>query len=135
MLGYDIGATLPWLQAQAESLMVDACIIDRPAGDPVLNESTGQMETTYAPVYTGPCRVQAPGTQGANPNAGEHQFTVLGHVVQLPIDATAYAVGDRVRITTATFDPALVGRTFTVASLMHKTHPTARRLVCDEVTA
>jgi len=135
VLGDVLAAALPELRAHAVSMMVDACIIDRATGEPVLNETTGQMETTYGPVYTGRCRVQAPGTQGGNPNAGEHQFTVLGHVVQLPIDATVYAVGDRVTITAASLDPALVGRVFTVSSLMHKTHPTSRRLVCDEVLA
>ena len=134
MLGHDVAATLPELRAQAESLMVDACVIDRQSGE-TLNVTTGQMTPTYAPVYSGRCRVQAPGTQGGNPNAGEHQFTVLGHVVQLPIDATVYAVGDRVRITAASLDPALVGRVFTVTSLMHKSHPTSRRLVCDEILA
>lgn len=121
--------------------MVDACTIDRP-GAQVLNETTGQMETTYALVYDGlvpgaggKCRVQQVGTQAGSPNAGEHQFTVVGHVVQLPIDATVYAVADRVRITVATLDPALVGRTLTVTSLSTKTHATMRRLICEEVIA
>lgn len=123
----------------AESLMVDACIIDRPIGEPVLNETTGQMETTYTPVYTGKCRVQQVGTQAANPNAGEHQFVILGLILQLPIDATVYNPGDRVRLTAAALDPALVdtlaGREITVSSLIHQTHATKRRLVCDEVAA
>lgn len=118
----------------AETLFVDACIVDRP-GEPVLNTTTGQMETTYAPVYAGRCRVQQVGTQAGNPNAGEHQFTIVGHVVQLPINATAYAVNDRVRMTVATLDPALVGRTLTVTSLTTKSHATMRRLICEEVIA
>jgi len=119
----------------AESLMVDACIIDRPTGEPVLNVTTGQMETTYAPVYEGRCRAQDVGTQAGSPNAGEHQFVIVGHVIQLPIDATVYAVGDRVRMTVATLDPALVGRTLTVTSLTTKSHATMRRLICEEVIA
>lgn len=120
----------------ALSLMVDACIVDRPTGQAGTDPDTGVVTPTYsAALYTGKCRVQAPGTHASTPAAGEHQFTVLTHVVQLPVDATAYRVGDRVRITAASLDPALVGRVFTVTSLMHKTHPTARRLVCDEVLA
>lgn len=118
----------------ALSLMVDACIVDRSTAE-VLNETTGQMETTYVPVYTGKCRVQQVGTQAGSPNAGEHQFVIVGHVVQLPIDATAYAVNDRVRVTVATLDPALVGRTLTVTSLTTKSHATMRRLICEEVIA
>jgi len=60
---------------------------------------------------------------------------IVGHVVQLPIDATVYAVNDRVTVTAATLDPALVGRTFTVTSLTTKTHATMRRLICEEVIA
>lgn len=122
----------------AEALMVDSCIIDRKTGD-VLNETTGQMVPTYTAIYAGRCRVQNPGTQAANPNAGEHQFVILGMILQLPIDATVYGIGDRVRITVASLDPALVatlaGREITVSSLIHKTHATKRRLVCDEVAA
>ena len=130
----------------AESLMVDACIIDRPVGDSVLNTTTGQMEQAYAVLYDGltpgagaKCRVQNPGTQAANPNAGEHQFVILGLILQLPIDATVYKIGDRVRITAAALDPALVdtlaGREITVSSFVPKTHATKRLLVCDEVAA
>ena len=136
-----MAAALPGLRAQALSRMVDACIIDRPGAE-VLNETTGQMETTYAPIYDGlipgagaKCEVRQVGTQAASPNAGEHQFVILGHVVALPVDATVYAIGDRVTITAATLDPALIGRVFTVTSLMHKSFPTARRLVCEEVIA
>jgi hypothetical protein len=112
--------------------MVDACIIDRVTGE-VLNETTGQMTPTYATIYTGMCRVQAVGTQAGSPNAGEHQFTVVGHVIQLPIDTTVYRVADRVRLTVATLDPALVGVALAVASLTAKSHATMRRLICDEV--
>jgi len=118
----------------ALALMQDACVIDRPTGE-ALNETTGQMETTYTPVYTGKCRAQDVGTQAGAPNAGEHQFVIVGHVVQLPIDATVYAVNDRVRLTVATLDPALVGRTLTVTSLTTKSHATMRRLICEEVIA
>jgi hypothetical protein len=115
--------------------MVDACIIDRPTGQGT-DPDTGAVVTTYSePLYTGKCEVQQVGTQAGNPNAGEHQLTVLGHVVKLPVDTVVYRVGDRVRITAATLDPTLVGRTFLVTSMLHKTHATSRRLVCDEEVA
>lgn len=119
----------------AESLMVDACIIDRPTSQGT-DPGTGAVTPTYsAALYTGKCRVQAVGTQAANPVAGEHQLTVLGHVVQLPVDSVVYRVGDRVRITAASLDPTLVGRSFLVTSMLHKTHATSRRLVCSEEVA
>jgi hypothetical protein len=134
MLGDVISGALPAMRAQAESLMVDACVIDRPTGE-TLNETTGQMVPTFADVYTGKCRLQDVGTQAGSPNAGEHQFVVVGHVVQLPIDATVYEIGDRVRMTVVTLDPALVGHPFTVTSLATKSHATMRRLICEEVIA
>lgn len=118
----------------AEAIMVDAVVVERP-GASVLNETTGQMETPFTVVYTGKCRVQKPITLGSTPNAGEHQFTVLDLIVQLPVDSTAYRIGDRVRVTASVLDPALVGVVATVTALMHKTHATARRLLCEEVTA
>lgn len=120
-------------RAAIEQLMQDACIVDRQSGE-ATDPNTGAVTPTYgAALYTGKCRVQSGGSQAANPTAGENQFTVLGHVVQLPVDSVAYLIGDRVRITAAALDPALVGRVFLVSALMHKTHPTSRRLVCDEV--
>lgn len=123
-------------RALAEEQMVDACIIDRPTGQFTTDPNTGVVTPTYsAALYTGKCRVQAVGTQAANPIAGEHQLTVLGHVVQLPLDSVVYRVGDRVRMTTASLDPTMVGRAFLVTSMLHKTHATSRRLVCDEEVA
>jgi hypothetical protein len=115
--------------------MVDACIIDRPTGQ-ATDPTTGAVVTTYsAPIYTGRCEVQQVGTMAAKPVAGESQWTILGHVVKVPVDAVVYRVGDRVRMTAAILDPTLVGRTFLVTSMLHKTHATSRRLVCDEEVA
>jgi hypothetical protein len=38
-----------------------------------------------------------------------------------------------VTITAAAYDPANVGRKFTVDALLHKTHASAQRLGCSEV--
>ena len=136
MLGYDVAATLPELRAQAESLMVDACIIDRLTGQSAPDPTTGVVAPTYgAAFYTGRCRLQDAVTASDSANAGEHEFTVLGRILQLPVDATAYRVGDRVRITASALDPALVGSVLSVRSWKPKSHATMRRLICEEVLA
>lgn len=116
--------------------MVDACTIDRPTGQQGTDPDTGAVTPTYGdPLYTGKCRVQQLDTQSGNPVAGERQLTVLGHVVKVPVDTVVYRVGDRVRMTSVALDPTLVGRVFLVTSMLHKTHATSRRLVCDEEVA
>ena len=114
--------------------MVDACAVDRPTGT-ATDPNTGAVIPTYTAVYAGPCRLQDSATQSDSANAGEHEFTLLGHVVQLPVDSTIYRVGDRVTMTAATLDPALVGCVLTVRSWKPKSHDTMRRLICMEVLA
>lgn len=121
----------------AESLMVDACIIRRTIGPPgELNPETG--ERTPAPteaVYTGKCKVQTYEAHESKPDAGEHVFTVQRYSVHIPVSAPAIAVDDRIEITAAVADPHLIGRTYRVSGLLHKSLATAQRLLVDEVVA
>jgi hypothetical protein len=135
MLGDAIAAELPYLRAQAESLMVDACIISS-AGDPVWDEADGEWTTPDgSAVYTGKCRIQVPNVAEQNPTAGETEWTVQAVIVSLPVaESGAVRVGHSVVVTSATFDPRLDGKTFRVAAEHAKTHATARRLRCEEVT-
>lgn len=133
MLGYDIAAALPELRQQAESMMVDTCTVEYVNGS-AWDEGAGTSVPTYAPRYTGKCRVQTTLTEPSNPDAGEREWTVESFTISLPMSATGFQVGDRVTITKTLLDPDLLGRVFTVAALAHKTHMTARRLRVEEVT-
>jgi hypothetical protein len=136
MIGADLAAVLPELRAQAESMMLDTCTIATPGtGAGTFDEDTG-ITTPPAPVtvYTGACRVQSRDVQPSNPQAGETEYTTIAYVISVPASVVDVGVGATVTVTAASLDADLVGRSFTVTGLVHKTYLTARRLVCEEVS-
>jgi hypothetical protein len=82
--------------------------------------------------YAGIGKVQAADTIGNEAEAGERMVMVTRFEVHLPVSAPQSAVGDVWTPTASAGDPQLVGRRFRVTSLMHKSHPTARRLAVEE---
>lgn len=140
MLHDGIAAALPMLRAHAESLMVDACRVERQRvdgnGDPVydLDPETLAEVPVFDEVHAGRCRVQRREVT-ATPEqvAGGFEFGVASVEVQLPIGVAAPARGDRVTVTAATFDPSLVGSQVVVVAVPVKTHATKRVLMCRGV--
>lgn len=133
-LGYEIAAILPDRRVLAESLMVDACVVEKPTGQ-TLDQETGQYVTDYEQIWSGKCRLQMRDTVPSTPRAGGQEFTVDHVEVQLPVDGTAVILPDhRVTVTAAAVDQSLVGRHFTVSLVTAKTHAAMRRLECEEVT-
>lgn len=119
-------------QAAAERLMVDACTISR-VGVAFTNPDTGEQTKTSIPIYVGKCQVKS--LSGASPTEpGEAHLLLLTLKLHIPVSATGVRPGDIVAITDATHDPELVGRTFAVKDLAHKTYATSRRLGVQEVT-
>lgn len=121
-------------RAAAERLMVDTCTVTRATGR-TTDLDTGITAKGYESVYAGKCRVQQPGRE-ARPGAvgGALVYQQLIEV-QLPMTVTGLAVGDVVTITASALDPDLVGRRFWIREVAHKTHATARRVGCEEVTS
>lgn len=119
----------------AESLMLDTGELRGPDVRGALNESTQQY--TYTPgalKYSGKCKIQLRvSATGASPVAGDRAMAVLRYEVHLPMSTAAAAVDDWFKVTASVSDPELVGRRFRVAALVHKTHMSARRLICEEV--
>lgn len=132
--GDDIAAGLAELRVHAASNMRDACVVDRRTGR-VLNEATLEYTDVWVEVYAGRCRVKVKGTQPAESEPGARTFVVTDAVVQLPVDATHYADGDRVTVTSCEFDPALVGVVLSVTSRDPISQATSRRLHVSEVTS
>lgn len=125
-----VGFALGMGRRAAEATMKDACTITQDTeGDP--DPVTGERPTVT--VYTGPCKVQAPVAQEANPEAGETTFTVQRYRVDVPVGAYRPAVGDEVTMTAVRFDPYLVGRKYRAVALLHKSAATAYRLAVEEV--
>lgn len=121
----------------AERLMVDQCVIRRRAAA-TTDPATGVVTPAWTPVYTGPCKVQEAsglGSGSSAPDAGEHVYTVLSYVLQLPIAATAPIEGDVAEITAAALDATLIGRRYRISQEFAKTFATARRLQVEETTS
>lgn len=121
-------------RAAAEALMLDTCSIVRttgPAGP--IDPDTGLP--TPAPtdqVYAGKCRVQTYEAHESTPDSGDHVFTVQRYYIHLPVAADVRR-DDQITITAAVLDPALIGRSYRVVGLLHKTYATANRVIVDEI--
>lgn len=118
----------------AEASMADACTIRRRNGgttDPV----TGVGTQPYTQLYAGKCRVQQITGTARPHDVGEDYIYEQRIDVQLPVVGTeGLKVGDEVLITAAVNDQDLVGRSFLVHDLAHKSEATARRVNCTEKT-
>lgn len=134
MFGDDVAAGLTELREHAVSNMRDECVIERRTGR-VLDEVTLEYTDVWVGVYAGRCRVKVKGTQPAESEPGGRTFVVNDAVVQVPVDATHYADGDRVTVTASEFDPALVGVVLSVTSRDLISQATSRRLHVSEVTS
>ena len=132
--GDDIAAGLTELREHAVSNMRDACVIERRTGR-VLDEATLEYTDAWVEVYAGRCRVKVKDTQPAESEPGGRTFVVNDAVVQVPVDSTHYADGDRVTVTASEFDPALVGVVLSVTSRDPISQATSRRLHVSEVTS
>lgn len=129
----DVTAALPEMRRLAEELMVDAGELRGP-GTRVLDEDTGQYVDTPGPLkYSGKAKIQTSNTLGNDAEAGDRLMMTSRFRVDLPVAAPPAAVDDIFTVTASAHDPELVGRKFRVASLIHKSFLTARRLSVEEV--
>jgi hypothetical protein len=118
----------------AESLMVDACTVQRSSGT-VTNPDTGVVYPNLSTVYAGKCKIQQTLAQSSNPVAAEHQYTVQDTRWDTPVAAGPFLVGDVVTMDAAALDAQIVGRTFRVVETFHKSGATAQRTRVVEVVA
>lgn len=113
--------------------MLDACTVSRP-GEPATDQNTGDVTPSMSPVYAGRCKVQQTISQGSNPSAGSHQFTIQDSRVDFPVSAGPLAVDDVVTVTASVLDPQLVGTVFRISELFHKSFATAQRTRVETVS-
>lgn len=122
-------------QAAAEALMQDACTVEHAVGEPTTGAG-GVVTTPYgAAYYTGRCHVQIKAEAGAGADVGEAYRIVTRRIVKLPMSVTGVVEGDRITITAAALDAALVGKVYTVRDVEAKTFMTARRVTVLEITS
>lgn len=113
--------------------MVDAGELRAP-GTRVIDEDSGQYVTTPGALkYSGKAKIQTVDALGQDNEAGDRVIVQTRFRVDLPMSAPAAAVDDIFTVTTSLHDPELAGCRFRVASLVHKSFMTARRLAVEEV--
>lgn len=117
---------------RAEREMLDTCTITRP-GTPVTDPNTGDVTNTPTTVYTGKCKVQSKDTMAANPEAGEHTFTVVSRQVHIPANAADVQDGDVVTLTASRLNAFTVGKQYRVEGFTPDSFDTAARLPVKEI--
>lgn len=125
--------TLGTLRATAARRMTETGTITRPGqGGPVFNEDTGQYDNPVpVVVYDGPILVR-PQAGIRDAVAGEREWTITRYDVTLPA-GTAVRNGDPITVTTAPYDPALVGVRLTVLDVPLDAWQVARTVVAERV--
>lgn len=112
-----------------EALMTSTCVITR-AGESVLDEETGEYETSPVTIYEGACKIKFADTQARDFDAQSQILTEQTAILSLPIEASGsvdVTTDDVAELTVNPLDPALVGKRFRVSGLHSQTAATARR--------
>lgn len=123
----DVVGVLPFLRAQAESLMVDECTITRP-GDPVTDPDSGVVTAGDVVIYSGRCKVQSKDSSVATPDAGGASFVVVSRQVHIPANAADVHDDDVVTITASLLNSFTVGKQYRVEGFEPDSYDTAFRL-------
>lgn len=137
MIGSVFGVTFPFMQASAESLMVDTVSVEHPTGATTTDPDTLAEVPTYATVYTGSAYLERPGSLSPREDvSGGYEFGVRAILVYLPLDAVGVVAGDRVSVTAVHLgaDSDLLGLVATVQANLTETFAVWRTLVCEEVS-
>jgi hypothetical protein len=116
-------------RTMAESRMTDAVLIRRKDGEPVLNETTGDLEQTYETVYSGVCRLVLRSGVVRDVDAASQLLGVQRPELHVPVWGTAdIRNDDEFELTASVGDPGLVGLSGVVVGMFPHTGSTARRL-------
>jgi len=132
MLGDAIGAMLPELRAQAESMMVDTVQVIRPTGSTTDSE-TGVVTTDGTVVYRGKARWKAPRNQAATDEVGTAQVTSTSGELHMPVGPYQPKPGDIATCISCPLNPGQVGAKARLGSRFGGTHVTQYRVPFEEV--
>jgi hypothetical protein len=120
--------TLGMGRTWAEARMTDTCQIGTVSTDAVLNEETGEYESTFTPVYDGICEFKAPTTAAGEINAAGQLLVEQDAILKLPVATSTDVAKDmEVRVTGSLTDPGLPGTVARIKGPAVGSYTTARR--------
>lgn len=130
------------MRVTSTTALPDLCVIERAAGEPVLNPIT--LESTSGEpesIYEGTCRVRPRGSQEQDEEVGELHETTGPYVATLPALASATGVAsgdpndvlvdDFLTVVTST-DASMVGRSFRIVHVGWSSWQLDRRLGLED---
>ena len=120
MLGDDLAAALPLLQAEAESRMNLPCLIERVTAT---TADTGVTVEAATRIWAGCCELQDAGGESLV-QAGDAPVTKGSRIVKIPVGVAGVQEGDRITIG---------DRRFRVGDLHRKSWQTCQRLPVTEL--
>lgn len=127
-LDADVQFTLPFLREQAEGRMTDICQIGYELPGGVLNEETGEYESAFTAVYSGPCRWRTSATAVGEIDAAGQLLVEQDQTLSLPVRTSTEVRKDMVvRITGSLTDPGLPGTRARIKGPTVGSYMTARR--------
>lgn len=116
----------------AEEIMTDTMLVTRKSGEPDTDEM-GEVTYPTETVHEGIGRVQDRNSRGEHPEYPASSPVVADVEVQLPYSVEA-RINDEIKIVDSVSSPEMIGRVFTVNTVVRKTHGTKTRTIVIEVT-
>ena len=120
-------------RAFASAGFADTCTVKRVSSVDT-NPLTAVVTKSYVTLYSGVCRVQAPGGVAAAIEVGQASPRSASATLQLPVvGSEGIRPDDIVTVVTCVNDTELVGRIYHITGEHHASQKSARRLAMDEV--
>lgn len=121
-------------RADAESLMVDACVVLRPVGTTIDQNTGAEVEEVATLLLDQKCALQMTSEAGIQREAGEQTITLSRIELKLPYTVDFLQVGDRVAMTVSKDSPGLVGRQLRIEGPWLQSTSVQCRYPCIEST-
>lgn len=134
MVTIDPTHVLARAQTAALALMLDTGRIRRRVSEST-DPDTGIITPTYSVIYAGPCKVQQRQAIARPEVIGEAGVFVSRLELHVPVSVTGIASDDLLDLTAVAHDTDLLGRTWHIRELAHKSLLSARRYSLVEVTS
>jgi hypothetical protein len=133
----NLTGSLTRLQGQAESRMLNTCVITAPGtASPELDPDTWlPVVTPGGTLYNGPCRLRVPGgaATGQNRDVAQDRVYITQPVLSIPVSAQRVP-SESIVVITGPADHMLVGRRYRVTGLVDGTEMTAQRMLVEGVS-